>query len=73
MSSTVQKKTYTIILTKDEDGMLVGRCDKLHANSEGRTYGEVVQNMKEAIDLMVEEFNYEKEFNITIIQNYNDV
>jgi len=72
MSSTLQKKTYTVILTRDEDNMITGRCDELHANSEGNTYGEVVQNMKEVIELMIDELNYEKEFNMTIIHNYND-
>jgi len=72
MSSTIQKKTYTVILTKDDDAMITGRCDELHANSEGITYGEVVQNMKEAIEVMIDELGYEKDFNMTIIHNYND-
>ena len=72
MSSILQKKTYEVILTKDEDGKITGRCEELHANSEGDTYGEVVQNMKEVIEVMIEEFRYEKEFNITLVHNYND-
>lgn len=77
MSSTIQKKkTYAVVLTKHEEdmdsGIITGRCDELHANSQGSTYGEVVQNMKEAIELMTEDLGRDKEFNITVIQEYND-
>ena len=36
MSSTIQKKTYTIVITLDEvDGGFTGRCNELHAFSQG--------------------------------------
>ena len=69
MSSTAQKRTYTIVVTPDEDeGGFVGRCDELHANSQGDTYGEVMENMKEAVDLAVEEIDGTVGFNMLIIE-----
>ena len=56
MDSTTQKKIYEIIITKDHDeGGFIGRCDELHANSQGETYGNVMENMKEAVELAAEE------------------
>lgn len=55
MGATVQKKTYSVIITKDDDGGFVGRCDELHANSEGETFGETVENMREAVGCAAEE------------------
>ena len=73
MSSTVQKKTYTIVITPDKiDGGFVGRCDELHANSQGETYGEVMENMKEAVELAAFEIENIEDFNMLVIQNNND-
>ncbi len=67
MSSTIQKKTYTVVIAKDdEDGGFVGRCDELHANSQGETYDEIMENMKEAIELAGEDKH--SEFNPLVIQ-----
>lgn len=69
MSTTLQKKTYTVVITKDrEEGGFVGRCDELHANSEGDTFGEIVENMKEAVDLAAEECGSPTDFNMLIIE-----
>lgn len=67
MSSTIQKKTYAVVITKDEGGF-IGRCDELHANSQGETYGEVMENMKEAVELAAEESGNIDNFNLLIIQ-----
>ncbi len=70
MSFTVQKKTYTVIITPDEiDGGFVGRCDELHAYSQGETYGEIMENMKEAIEVSIEDGNMH-EFNMLIVQSH---
>ena len=69
MRSTAQKRTYTIVVTPDEDeGGFVGRCDELHANSQGDTYGEVMENMKEAVELAVEEIDSAIGFNMLIVE-----
>ncbi len=69
MSTTIQKKTYSVVITRDrEEGGFVGRCDELHANSQGETYGETVENMKEAVELAAEELESATDFNMLIIE-----
>ena len=46
----------------------MGRCDELHANSQGETYGEMMENMKEAVELASEEIGNTDDFNMLIIQ-----
>ncbi len=67
MSTTVQKRTYDVVITKDSEvGGYVGACEELHAYSEGDTFGEIMENMKEAIELGIEDEPIE--FNMLIIQ-----
>ena len=67
MSTTVQKRTYDVIIAKDNEvGGYVGTCEELHAYSEGNTFGEIMENMKEAIDLAIEDSQID--FNLLIIQ-----
>ena len=69
MSTTIQKKTYTVVLTPDlEEGGFVGTCGELHAVSEGDTFGEVMENMKEAMELAVEANGNTADFNMFIIE-----
>ena len=65
----VQKKTYTVIVTKDkEEGGFVGRCDSLHANSQGETYGEIMENMKDVMGLAAKTIDKIDDFNMLVIQ-----
>ena len=69
MSSTIQKKTYTIIITPDKvDGGFVGRCDELHANSQGETFGEIMENIKEAVKVSIG--NDTTNFNMLVVHNH---
>ena len=68
MSATMQKKTYSVMITKDDDGIFVGRCDELHANSQGETFGEIVENMREAVELAAEELGNATDFNMLIVE-----
>jgi len=69
MSTTLQKKTYTVVITEDpEEGGFVGRCDELHAVSEGDTFGEAIGNMREAVELAAEESKSPTDFNLLIIE-----
>ena len=73
MSSTVQKKTYTVIITPDDaDGGFVGMCDELNAFSQGETYGEIMENMKEAVELASKDIGNTDDFNMLIVQKRND-
>ena len=68
MSATMQKKTYSVMITRDDDGIFVGRCDELHANSQGGTFGEIVENMREAVELAAEELGSATDFNMLIVE-----
>lgn len=69
-TSAVSKKTYQVILDKDEDGMIFARCDDLHANAEGKTEAEAKASIKEAIELMVEDLNKDKSFSLKFVRKY---
>lgn len=55
--STISKKEYVVTLDKDQDGWIFARCKELHANSQGKTESEAIENVKEAINLMIEELS----------------
>ncbi len=68
MSSGLQKKTYTVVITTDRvDGGFIGKCEELHAYSQGETYGEIMANMKEAIEVSLDESV--GNFNMLIVQD----
>lgn len=69
-TSAVSKKTYDVVLDKDEDGMVFARCDELHANAEGKTEAEAKTNIKESIELMVEDLKKDKGFSLKFIRKY---
>lgn len=69
-TSAVSKKTYQVVLDRDEDGMIFARCDELHANAEGKTEAEAKTNIKESIELMVEHLNKDKSFSLKFIRKY---
>lgn len=69
MSTTVQKKTYSVVITKDlEEGGFVATCDELHAVSEGDTFGEMMEDMREAMELAAEEGGHATDFNMLIME-----
>ena len=68
MSTTIQKKTYSVTITKDDEGLFIGVCDELHANSQGESFGEIVENMKDAVGLVAEEVDNITDFNMLIIE-----
>ena len=69
MSTTVQKKTYTVVITEDkEEGGFVGRCDELHANSQGETYGEIMENMKDVMEHAAKTIDKIDDFNVLVIK-----
>lgn len=67
MSTAIQKKTFDVVITRDpEVGGFVGECAELHAYSEGDTFGEIMENMKEAIGLAIEDDPID--FNMLVIE-----
>lgn len=68
--STISKKEYVVTLDKDTDGWIFARCKELHANSQGKTESEAIENVKEAINLMIEELKKSKDFSLKIVRKY---
>lgn len=63
----IQKKTFDVIITKDiEVGGFVGECMELHAYSEGDTFSEIVESMKEVMELAIEDDP--TDFNMLVIE-----
>ncbi len=71
-STSTISKTYKVILDKDEDGIIFARCNELHANAEGKTESEAKTNIKQAIELMVEDLEKDKEYSLKFIRRYSD-
>lgn len=71
-STSTIPKIYKVILDKDEDGIIFARCNELHANAEGRTEKEVKTNINEAIELMVEDLEKNKDYSLKFIRRYSD-
>ena len=73
MSSTIQNKAYTISISLDKiDGGFIGICDELNVFSQGETYGEIMVNIKEAVELALKDLGNSSDFNMLIIQKHND-
>ena len=66
----MSKKEYVVTLNKDTDGWIFARCNELHANSQGKTESEAIENVKDAINLMIEELKKSKNFSLKIVRKY---
>ena len=65
------KKPYTIVISRDEtDGGFIGVCDELNAFSQGETFGEVMENAREAVGLASKEVCSTGEFDMLVIQKH---
>ena len=65
----MKKREFYIVIEKDEDGYLVGTVPGLKgAYSYGRDFDELMVNMKEVIELCLEEKNDTEEFEFVGIQ-----
>lgn len=52
----VQYQEFSIIIERDEDGTLIGEVPQLQScYSEGKAIDELLKNMKEVIELCLEE------------------
>ena len=49
------KYQFTVIIERDEDGVYISSCPALQGcHSNGETYEEALENLKEAIQLHIE-------------------
>jgi predicted RNase H-like HicB family nuclease len=59
MKKILMKHDYYVIIERYEDGYYVGEVPQLKAcYSQGRTIDELLQNIKEAIELCLEDEKY---------------
>jgi len=50
------KRDFYVLIEKDEDGLFVGEVPQLRAcYSQGRTVDELIKNIKEVVELCLEE------------------
>jgi predicted RNase H-like HicB family nuclease len=50
------KREFYVLIEKDEDGLFVGEVPQLRAcYSQGRTLDELIKNIKEVVELCLEE------------------
>jgi predicted RNase H-like HicB family nuclease len=50
------KREFYVLIEKDEDGLFVGEVPQLRAcYSQGRTVDELIKNIKEVVELCLEE------------------
>lgn len=70
MDFNTKKKTCPVVITKDlDEGGFVAICDERHAVSKEDTFGEIVENVKKAMDLAAEEEGrHVTNFNMLIIE-----
>jgi predicted RNase H-like HicB family nuclease len=53
---TPKQREFFVVIERDDDGMYIGEVPQLQAcNSQGRTIDELMANMREVIDLCLEE------------------
>ncbi len=54
------KREFYVVIEKDEDGLFVGEVPQLRAcYTQGRTLDELMENIKEVIELCLEEEDIE--------------
>lgn len=52
----MKKKEFYVVIEKDEDGIYIGEVPQLKAcYSQGKTIDELMQNIREVIDMCLEE------------------
>jgi len=58
----MEKRKYVVVVEKDEDGVYIGGVQSLFGcHSYGETMDELMENMKEAIELSLEVLESEKQ------------
>ena len=66
----ITKREFYMIVEQDEDGMFIGEIPQLKAcYSQGETIDELVANIKEVIEMCLEEEDFNKTSEFIGIQN----
>ena len=57
----MKKKEFYVVIERDEDGIYIGEVPQLKAcYSQGETIDELMQNIREVIDMCLEELEEEE-------------
>ena len=63
--STDIETQYVVLLKQDESGRIIATCPKLQGVvADGADEKEAIENVRDAIDAILEDMDNEKEFNI---------
>lgn len=67
IEESILRQTYRISLEQGQDGWIVAKClDLAGVVTQGKTEDEAIINAIEAIELMLEELNEDKAFNVMV-------
>ncbi|QSX67618.1 MAG: type II toxin-antitoxin system HicB family antitoxin [Dolichospermum sp. DET69] len=59
-NKTMKNKEFYVVIERDEDGMYIGEVPQLKAcYSQGETIDELIKNIKEVIEMCLEELEEE--------------
>jgi len=59
-NKTMKNKEFYVVIERDEDGIYIGEVPQLKAcYSQGETIDELMQNIKEVIEMCLEELEEE--------------
>ncbi|MEA5529197.1 type II toxin-antitoxin system HicB family antitoxin [Dolichospermum sp. UHCC 0684] len=59
-NKTIKNKEFYVVIERDEDGMYIGEVPQLKAcYSQGETIDELIKNIKEVIEMCLEELEEE--------------
>ena len=59
-NKTMKNKEFYVVIERDEDGMYIGEVSQLKAcYSQGETIDELMKNIKEVIEMCLEELEEE--------------
>lgn len=57
---------HLVTLENGEDGMIIAKCSEINVITQGKTFEDAEKNIVEAINLMREELEKDKEFSISV-------
>jgi predicted RNase H-like HicB family nuclease len=67
-NKTMKNKEFYVVIERDEDGMYIGEVPQLKAcYSQGETIDELMKNIKEVIEMCLEELEEES---ITLLNKF---
>ncbi len=63
---SITRDLHLVTLETGEDGMVIAKCPEINVITQGKTFEDAEKNIVEAINLMREELEKDKEFSISV-------